>query len=196
MSAAEIFLLVVSVLALLGLLLWSVAQRLDRLHRREIQSRATLEAQLTHRADAAAELAASGLLDPASAVLIADAAWDAGLRSARLLGEEEPAGVGAGAQRGLLESELSRTLRAALGEPEHQETLGRRPRGGQLLAELAHCNYRAQLARRFHSDAVVQIRQIRSTWLVRTFRLAGHAPMPSTFEMDDVVITSPARDPR
>ncbi|WP_434080641.1 hypothetical protein [Sanguibacter sp. Z1732] len=68
MSAAEIVLVALAVAALLALLLWSVAQRLDRLHRREFQTRATLEAQLVHRADTAAELASSGLLDPASSV--------------------------------------------------------------------------------------------------------------------------------
>lgn len=191
MSAAEIVLIVLAVLALVAVMLWSVAQRLDRLHRREIQTRATLETQLTHRAGAAMDLADSGLLDPASAVLISEAAWSAGLRSARLIGEEDTRGA---QHRGLLESELSQTLRAGLGDEEHQEQIARGPGGATALEALRQSNYRAQLARRFHNDAVVQIRQIRSTWLVRTFRLAGNAPMPTTFEMDDVVLTAPPVD--
>lgn len=191
MSAAEIVLVVLAVLALIGVMLWSVAQRLDRLHRREIQTRATLEAQLTHRAEAAVGLAESGLLDPASAVLISEAAWSAGLRSARLIGEEDPGGA---QQRGLLESELSQTLRAGLGDEEYQADIARGADGAAALEHLRQSSHRAQLARRFHNDAVVQIRQIRSTWLVRTFRLAGHAAMPMPFEMDDVVLTSPPVD--
>ncbi len=53
------------------------ASRLDRLHHRVEGSRATLDAQLVRRAEAAIELATSGLLDPASGLLVAGAAADA-----------------------------------------------------------------------------------------------------------------------
>src|SRR5699024_8176825 len=107
MSAAEIVLIALALLALVAVALGSVAQRLDRLHRREYQTRATLEAQLVRRADAAADLAASGALDPAGAVLVADAAL-ASMGAARLVGdEEEPDAPG---ERELVESDLSRTL--------------------------------------------------------------------------------------
>lgn len=193
MSAAEVALIALAVLALVTVALWSVAQRLDRLHRREFQTRATLEAQLVRRADAAAELAASGALDPAGAVLVADAAL-ASMGAARLIGDEEEPDLPG--DRELVESELSRTLRAALGS-------GQTAPGGDAAAEaggvvgpsataevdrVRQVQYRVQLARRFHNDAVVQIHQIRRLALVRRFRLAGYAPMPGTFEMDDAQV--------
>ena len=42
-----------------------------------------------------------------------------------------------------------------------------------------------QLARRFHNDAVTDVRRVRRKRVVRSFRLAGHAELPQTFEIDD-----------
>lgn len=180
MSAAEIALIVLAVVALVGTALWSVAQRLDRLHRREFQTRATLEAQLTRRANAAADLAASGVLDPASAMLVADAATTS-LGAARLIGDDDP---DAATDRSLVESDLTSALRAVLRGSESEPDAG----DSEPLQRLRHAHYRVGLARRFHNDAVVAIQQIRRLWLVRTFRLAGHAALPSTFEMDDATL--------
>ena len=41
------------------------------------------------------------------------------------------------------------------------------------------------MARRFHNDAVRAARALRRHRTVRWFRLAGHAPFPLAFEMDD-----------
>ena len=41
------------------------------------------------------------------------------------------------------------------------------------------------MARRFHNDAVRAARALRRHRKVRWFRLAGHAPFPLAFEMDD-----------
>jgi hypothetical protein len=41
------------------------------------------------------------------------------------------------------------------------------------------------MARRFHNDAVRAARALRTHRTVRLFRLAGHAPFPLAFEMDD-----------
>ena len=57
-----------------------------------------------------------------------------------------------------------------------------------MVDRVRQVQYRIQLARRFHNDAVVQIHQIRRLGLVRVFRLAGYAPLPSTFEMDDAPV--------
>src|SRR5699024_11579090 len=76
MSAAEIVLIALALLALVAVALGSVAQRLDRLHRREYQTRATLEAQLVRRAEGAAALAASGAPEPVGCVLVADAPFE------------------------------------------------------------------------------------------------------------------------
>jgi hypothetical protein len=43
------------------------------------------------------------------------------------------------------------------------------------------------MSRRFLNDGVQAARLLRSGRLVRLFRLAGHAPMPQTVEMDDEV---------
>jgi hypothetical protein len=44
---------------------------------------------------------------------------------------------------------------------------------------------RVQLARRFHNDIVVTTRELRRRRLVTWLRLAGHAPMPDTIELED-----------
>lgn len=188
MTGAEIALLVLLVLVLVAVALSSVARRLDRLHRREASSRATLEAQLVHRAEAAMALTESDLLDPASALVLADAGWRAAVTAPRLLGEENPDGA---EERGLAESELTRALRAALGTAADQQAWSASAEGAALLSRLATASYRAQLARRFHNDAVVQIRRIRRNVLVRFFHLAGRAPLPQTFEMDDELSVHP-----
>lgn len=187
MSAAEITLVAVGVLAFVAVVLVNLAQRVDRLHRRVVGSRSTLEAQLVRRAEAAAELAAADALDPASAVIVAEAAWAAAVHAPRLVGGEDGDLADTGVERGLVESELTIALRAALGDAEDLAELRADPAGAALLERLESTCYRAQLARRFHNDAVVATQQLRRNPLVRLFRLAGRAAMPVTFEMDDEV---------
>lgn len=96
------------VLAILALVLWSFyiswrASRLDRLHNRVEAARTALDLALVRRASAASDLASSGLVDPATSLLLADA-----VRRAR---QANPA------ERDLAESDLTRALRATLGEP-------------------------------------------------------------------------------
>lgn len=186
MSGAEIALVVVAVLFVVALVLVNLAQRVDRLHRRVISSRAVLEAQLVKRAEAAAELARSNLLDPAATLIVAEAAWNAAVQAPRLVGGVSDL-ADTGVERGLVESELSIDLRAALGGPEDVATLREAPGATATLAVLEQACYRVQLARRFHNDAVVATRRLRENLLVRAFRLAGRAAMPVTFEMDDEV---------
>ncbi|MFZ5852468.1 MAG: hypothetical protein ACOYY2_13905 [Actinomycetota bacterium] len=162
--------LAVAVLLLAWYLVWTVG-RLDRLHGRVEGARAALDAQLAHRAAVALELAASGLLDPATSVLLVTAAHRA--RAAE------------GDARELAESDLSRALRAALSEPETLAALQADPPGAAVLAELDSTWRRVALARRFHNDAVRAARALRRARLVRYLRLAGRAPTPQTFEMDD-----------
>ncbi len=66
------------VLVVLALVLWGFyvswrASRLDRLHNRVEAARTALDLALVRRAAAASELASSGLLDPATSLLLADA---------------------------------------------------------------------------------------------------------------------------
>ncbi|MBA3741913.1 hypothetical protein [Sporichthya sp.] len=161
------------VLALLlaGVYLSWTAGRLDRLHARVDAARAALDAQLVRRSAVSMELATSALLDPASALLIADAAHAA--RQAE--GEARPQA----------ESDLSRALRAALDQPEQLEELTGPVEGRQLVEELEGAGRRVVMARRFHNDAVRAARALRTKRHVRYLRLAGHAPPPPTFECDD-----------
>ena len=171
---------------------WGAASRLDRLHRRVRESRATLDAQLVRRATAAWDLATSGILDPASSIVIAATARDA-------LDQTPAADISAGVsdggtaelgaaddiERALAESELSRALREALGRSEDRAALAAADGAADLLGTLDREWYRVQLARRFHNDAVVAVRRIRAKGYVRLLRLAGRAEVPVTFEMDD-----------
>lgn len=186
MSWSELALVVLVVAAVVVWLAWISASRLDRLHRKVVASRVALQAQLTRRAGAAIDLASSGLLDPAGAVLVADAAFavvDDVAKSAPPGGELALDGLGAG--REPAESELSSTLRSALGDGESVRELRATPVGEELVGQLAAAWYRAQLARRFHNEAVAQARRARRTWYVRLLRLSGHAALPRTVELDD-----------
>lgn len=187
--------LVVAAALLVGLwLVWFSASRLDRLHRKVGASRAVLDNQLVRRASACAELAGSGLLDPASAILLGEAAWQALLAGAApdevpdvgALDPEVPLG-GTHLDRDLAESELSATVRAVLADDADVEALQAEPYGAELLDALAAAWYRVQLARRFHNEAVAQTRRVRRKSLVRLLRLHGRAPLPLSVEIDDAM---------
>lgn len=164
-------LVTIAVLVLVGLYLSWTAGRLDRLHARVDAARFALDAQLLRRSATALELATSGLVDPAASVLLAGAAHDA--RAAEDAARE-PA-----------ESDLTRALHAVLAEPTEVTQLRKDPGGAELLAELDSACRRVELARRFHNDAVRGAGAVRRQRAVRYLRLAGRAPMPPTFEMDD-----------
>jgi hypothetical protein len=187
-SWSEVAFVVVLALAVVMWFVWLSASRLDRLHRKVSSSRAVLENQLVRRASVAAELAASGLLDPVSSVVVGEAAWRA-LTAGADANVEDPVDqgipLGAAADRELSESELSATLRAALGDSDEIESLRATPYGAELLDALAASWYRVQLSRRFHNEAVAQTRRVRRKLVVRVPRLAGRAPLPSSVEIDD-----------
>lgn len=182
------------------------AGRVDRMHARVEAARATLDAQRHRRSGIALEIAVSGLLDPASAVLVADSAHRA---RAAAPGDEE-----------LAENDLTRALGATFDDPAEVATMheygppgssdaaadgaagptdgsdaagtlapedrASSDEGGQdLLAELDEAIRRLQLARRFHNDAVRATRALRGHRVVRWLRLAGHAPMPRPIDFDD-----------
>ena len=206
MSWSEIVVFVGSLVLVVGWQLWLSASRLDRLHRKVAASRTVVDVELLRRASAATNLAASGLLDLVSSVLVGEAAWAAiaaGSRSTEVFAQlpdelsELNRALGAAAiadgpmsttttgDVGLVESELSSTLRAALDDTDSVREMRAEPGGDELLAALADAWYRAQLARRFHNEAVAQTQRIRRGWLTRAFHLAGRAPVPHTLELDD-----------
>jgi hypothetical protein len=88
-------------------------------------------------------------------------------------------------QREVAESELSQALRAVFGEVQQVEAVRAAPGGEEAATELAQAVRRVPMARRFHNDAVRAARALRRHRKVRWFRLAGHAPFPLAFEMDD-----------
>ncbi|NNN31189.1 hypothetical protein HLK59_12595 [Streptomyces sp. S3(2020)] len=155
----------------IGLYLSWTAGRLDRLHTRIDAARAALDAQLLRRASVTQELATSGVLDPAASIVLYEAA-----HAARQAEEE---------QREVAESELSQALRAVFAETPQVETVREAPGGVEAIRELTEAVRRVPMARRFHNDAVRAARALRRHRKVRWFRLAGHAPFPMAFEMDD-----------
>ncbi|GAA1592777.1 membrane protein [Kribbella hippodromi] len=150
------------VLLLFGAYASWTAGRLDRLHARVDLARATLEKELAQRSALAAEVAGAGVLDPASALLLLDAAHHARAASHDAMEVREQA-----------ESALTRAIHAVGTETE--------PWAGELNLAMR----RVQLARRFHNDVVVSTRDLRHRRLVTWLRLAGRAPMPTTIELED-----------
>jgi hypothetical protein len=164
------------VLLLLTVLAWylsATAQRVDRLHRRVETSRAALDAELTRRASAALEYATSGELDPASSLVLADAAT-ASLDAPRTPAALRDASDADDAHRWRVESDLTRAMEVALPDQD-----------GPGLARVADAEHRVELARRFHNDAVVQTRRLRGKRVVRWARLAGYARLPETADFLD-----------
>lgn len=160
------------------------AARLDRLHHRVEGARGVLDSQLLRRATAASDLASSGLLDPATSVLLAGAAADAVAAGETTADVGQPPDVDH-ERREVAESDLSRALRAALADERLVAQLRADPLGADLLAALLAADHRVRLARRFLNDAVAQAQRVRHKRVVRWARLAGRAPAPRTVEMDD-----------
>jgi hypothetical protein len=177
------WLLTIGFVVLVAWYLTFSATRLDRLHARVEGARSALDAQLVRRASVTLQLAASGRLDPATSLLLADAAHEA--READIEGSAADGAAGEGVTREQAESDLTGALRAAFADPELVEDLRADPVGRDLLRELAAAGLRVQLARRFHNDVVRSARVVRRKRVVRYLRLAGHAPWPQTFEMSD-----------
>lgn len=162
------------VLVVIAWYLTYTAARLDRLHVRLSGTLAALDAQLVRRAEAALELANSGLLDGATALLLANAAADS---------LENPGGHGE--IREVVESDLTEALEVSLTRDSVALLRTAEPIADEVLARLRSACTRVQLARRFHNDAVTDVRRVRRKWVVRLFHLAGHTPMPVTVEFDD-----------
>jgi hypothetical protein len=170
---AMILIIVVAVLAVLGVYISWRAGRLDRLHARVDAARFALDAALVRRSSVALELASSGLLDPATSVLLAGAAHDA---RSPVDGREMP------------ESDLTRALRAVFSQPDFRTLLAGREGAEELLSELESASHQVFLARKFYNNAVAVTRAARRRWLAVALRLAGTAPMPEFFEIDDSLV--------
>lgn len=173
----EALVVLLAVLAMAALLLTWSAGRLDHLHTRLERMDATLDAELLRRSSATLELATSGVLDPATAMVLADAA-----HRARRVPRED---------REEAESALTEALMIAFDGPDLPVAMppdaDRRAWAEDLVTELGTATRRVQTARRLHNDTVTVTRARRRSQFVRLFRLAGHAPMPHPIEFDDRV---------
>jgi hypothetical protein len=179
--------LVILLVAVAWYLSYSAA-RLDRLHAKVEGAMSALDAQLVRRAEATLELANAGVLDPASALLLADAATESIERTTEHpLAEDLLDGQHFGG-REIVESDLTGALVAALTDDvvaelrSHEDDLV-----DESLERIAASGIRVRMARRFHNDAVREVRRVRHKRVVRWFRLAGHAALPERVEFDDEV---------
>jgi hypothetical protein len=177
----------VVVVAMLGVYVSWRAGRLDRLHARLDAARAALDVALVRRSSVALEFASSGLLDPATSLLLASVAHDA--RSAQNgQGEGERGGAGRDGGQELAESDLTRALRAVFGQPGFRSSLNGTDGADELLTELESAAHQVFLARKFYNDAVAATVAARRRPLARILRLAGGAPLPEFFEIEDSLV--------
>ncbi|MGH3188494.1 MAG: hypothetical protein ACRDPY_41610 [Streptosporangiaceae bacterium] len=204
---ADIILIVAAALFVGVYVSWR-AGRIDRMHTRVDMAHAALDATLLRRSSLALELATSGLLDPATSLLLAEAVY--GTRAGGLGGPGGPGGPGGyggvgsppmsggglggvvppeGARpRDLAESDLTRALRAAFSQPDFRASLSGKDGADELLAEVESAAHQVFLARKFYNDVVAVTRDARHRPLARALRLSGKAPVPEFFEMDDSLL--------
>lgn len=153
----------------------STAGRLDRLHHRVDMAYSSLDLQLVRRSLAAYELAESGLIDPASSLVLADAAM-------RVQEDERPP-----LARSQHESDLTKAIEATVGARADIEALCETPLGRQYVDALSGAVHKAAIARRFYNDAVRACVDVRRQRLVRTFHLEGKTDLPRSMEMEDSI---------
>lgn len=147
-----------------------LATRLDRLHHRVETSWANLDGLLQRRAAIAIEIARSDIADPASSLLLTFAAHQAREASIK---DRSQAETGLSGALGIL-LETSSTVQS-LAEQD-------------LLRELAELNAKIKVAIALHVESVNRAQLIRSKWIIKTFRLAGRAPLPVTYEFEADVL--------
>jgi hypothetical protein len=178
--------LVVAAALFVGVYVSWRAGRIDRLHARVDMARAALDATLLRRSSVALELATSGLLDPATSLLLASAVD--GTRAGGSGGVGTPGQQGGDRPRDLAESDLTRALRAAFSQPAFRSSLSGSEGADELLAEVEAASHQVFLARKFYNDLVAVTRDARHRPLARLLRLSGKADIPVFFEMDDSLI--------
>lgn len=163
--------LLIPALALVAYLVWYAlwtARRLDRLHDRVDAAATALNAQLVRRSAMAATFGSVVAMKPQVAVALASAASEAAVVT------------GLGHDREVVENAVTRALsRAVVESPESFSEPSR------AAAEMHDEALRASFARRFYNDTVRDALVVRDRRVVRWLHLAGRAPHPSYFEMDD-----------
>jgi hypothetical protein len=159
---------VLGVVAFITLYAIWTARRLDRLHARVDAAAAALQAQLIRRCATATDFSTAVPLPVDVARALADAAHAAAYQP------------GLGHDREVAETVLTRALAQAIT---------RAPGSFLVPSEAATAMHdealRASFARRFYNDTVRDALVVRDRRVVRWLRLAGRAPHPAYFEMDD-----------
>ena len=140
------------------------------MHHRVETSWANLDGLLQRRAAVALEIARSEMSDPATALLLTAAAYQA--RDADI------------EFRSAAESGLSGALGLLLTDVGPYENLSER----DLLRELSELTDKIRIAIALHVDAVTRTQMVRSKFIFKTFRLAGRAPLPVTYEFEADVL--------
>jgi hypothetical protein len=161
------FLFTLIVILILAWYLSFLASRLDRLHHRVETSWEHLDALLQRRAAIALEISHSQEIDPATGMLLTAAAYQA--REANII------------ERSEAESSLSETLK--LLSTEAQKEINK-----PLLDELRRVTEKISLAITIHLEAVNSARSLRSKFIFRILRLAGHAPLPVRYSFEDDIL--------
>jgi hypothetical protein len=157
-------------IAILVLFLWYLsftATRLDRLHHRVETSWAALDSLLQRRAAIALEIAHSAFADPGLALILNQAAHAA--READI-SERSDAESGLTGSLGLLLINI------------HENT------DDVLLRELSLITDKIRVAVKLHVEAVNRTKLIRRRMIVRIFRLAGRAPLPTIHKFEEDAI--------
>jgi hypothetical protein len=125
---------------------------------------------LQRRAAIAIEIARSEISDPASSLLLTFAAHQAREASVK--------------DRSQAETGLSGALGILLESSTAVQSLAEQ----DLLRELTELNEKIKVAIALHVESVNRTQLIRSKWIIRTFRLAGRAPLPVTYEFEADVL--------
>jgi hypothetical protein len=162
-----------AILFLIALFAWYLsflATRLDRLHHRVETSWANLDGLLQRRAAIAIEIARSEIADPASSLLLTFAAHQAREASVK--------------DRSQAETGLSGALGILLETSTSVQSLAEQ----DLLRELSELNAKIKVAIALHVESVNRAQLIRSKWIIKSFRLAGRAPLPVTYEFEADVL--------
>jgi hypothetical protein len=163
MSIVEATALVVIFVLIIGWHVTWLATRVDRANLRAERTWAALDAALVRRAQRALELVLMPGTDPATAMLVSDAA-NAALKPHLARHARERA-----------ESDLSHVL----------DAVG--PMLGDHYSRLDSERARASICRRLHNDAVATALSLRRRYTVRILQLAGRAAEPRPFEMAEGV---------
>lgn len=153
----------------------NLAGRLDRLHLKAEAARASLDAQLAHRTSAIGRLVEK-LGDSDQSTSSLKNAWREALMIELAHSDSH--------SQWQIETGLTLQLNEIF---EAKPSLHSDPALTELMRDLAASCRRVQYAKAFHNDAQKAALEVRSRWVVRSFRLAGRARLPQVIEFDDQI---------